>query len=59
MAVMAREKNTSSAVMVGGYYVEGATDFYTTAERRGTSLKKGINTNLSEAKTLLQGGFYK
>jgi hypothetical protein len=28
--------------MVGGYYAEGATDFYTTAERRGTAMKKGI-----------------
>ena len=27
--------------------------FYTTAERRGTAMKKGINTDLSEAKTLL------
>ena len=32
----------SYAVMVGGYYAEGATDFYTTAERRGTAMKKGI-----------------
>ena len=36
-----KRKNASSAVMVGGYYAEGATDFYTTAERRGTALKKG------------------
>ena len=32
----------SYAVMVGGYLAEGATDFYTTAERRGTAMKKGI-----------------
>ena len=30
----------SYAVMVGGYYAEGATDFYTTAERRGTAMKR-------------------
>jgi len=45
--------------MVGGYYAEGATDFYTTAERRGTAMKKGINTDLSVAKTLLRGAFIK
>ena len=39
---MRQEKSHLYAVMVGGYYAEGATDFYTTAERRGTDMKKGI-----------------
>ena len=39
---MMQEKSHLYAVMVGGYYAEGATDFYTTAERRGTATKKGI-----------------
>ena len=47
--------------MVGGYYAEGATDFYTTAERRGTAMKKGIffyqTQTVSEANTLLRGAF--
>ena len=37
-----KSKIASYAVMVGGYLAEGATDFYTTAERRGTAMKKGI-----------------
>ena len=49
--------------MVGGYLAEGATDFYTTAERRGTAMKKGIFLNhtqtVSEANTLLRGAFTK
>ena len=39
---MRQEKSHLYAVMVGGYYAEGDTDFYTTAERRGTDMKKGI-----------------
>ena len=38
---MRQEKSHLHAVMVGGYLAEGATDFYTTAERRGTAMKKG------------------
>ena len=45
--------------MVRGYYAEGATDFYTTAERRGTAMKKGINTNPERSEDLIKGGFYK
>ena len=37
---MRQEKSHLHAVMVGGYLAEGATDFYTTAERRGTAMKR-------------------
>ena len=59
---MRQEKSHLHAVMVGGYLAEGATDFYTTAERRGTAMKRAykiINTTLSAAKTLLRGAFIK
>ena len=59
---MRQEKSHLLAVMVGGYYAEGATDFYTTAERRGTAMKKGIffyqTQTVSEANTLLKRGAF-
>ena len=59
---MRQEKSHLYAVMVGGYYAEGATDFYTTAERRGTAMKRAYflsNTDRERSEHLIKGGFYK